>query len=67
MTRENRRKAIELVSDYVCTVEMRPVINGTVTEDYIAITDCCASVIVDLIESGYVLSMKDGKLLVNKF
>jgi len=33
----------------------------------ISITDCCASVINELKDAGYSLSMKDGKTILNRY
>ena len=67
MTKENKMKAIELLSEQVCTVEMKAIINGHVHGDMIAITDCCHNAIAKLLEYGFSVSMKDGKLIVDKY
>ena len=66
MTRENKMKAINLLSNTVCTVEMKAIINGRVHDEYLAITDCCHNSIKTLIEYGYLVSMREGKMIVDK-
>ena len=67
MTKENKMKAIELLSEHVATVQMKAIIDGHVYDDKIAITDCCHNAIKVLFENGYTVSMNNGKMIVDKF
>lgn len=67
MTRENKLKAIELLSEHSCNVQMKAIINGTVHSDLIALTESCHNAIKTLFECGYSLTIKDGVMIVDKF
>lgn len=66
MTKENKMKAIELLSEHVCTVQMKAIIDGRVHDEFLAITDCCHNAIKVLFEHGYTVSMNNGKMIVDK-
>lgn len=66
MTKQDKMKAIEMLSETLCTVEMKAVIDGHVYDDKIAITDCCHNSIKILMENGYFVSMNKGKMIVDK-
>lgn len=66
MTRENKMKAIEILSNTLCTIEMQAVIDGRVHEEFLAVTDCCHNSIKKLMENGYIVSLQEGKLIVDK-
>lgn len=67
MTKENKMKAIELLMNQNCTIEMCAVIDGRVHDDCIALTDSCHNAIKTLIDNGYSVSIQEGKMLVNKY
>ena len=67
MTKQNKMKAIELISETLCTVEMKAVIDGRVHDEFLAITDCCHNTIKILMDNGYTVSMNKGKLIIDKF
>ena len=67
MTNQNKKKAIELLSEQNCTVQMNAIIDGHVYNDRIALIESCHNAIKTLLEYGYSLSMKSGILIVDKF
>ena len=67
MSKKDKLECIELLIETDCTVQTKPVINGRVHDDMIAITDCCHNSIEILINSGFILSMNNGKIIVDKF
>ena len=67
MTKEQKMKAIELLSEHKCTVQMKAIIDGYVHDELIAITDSCHNAIKTLFSWGYTLTIKDGIMIVDKF
>ena len=65
MTRENKMKVLSILEKDVCTVELRPVINGFVRVDCIALTEAPHRAIDSLIGNGYIVSLSNGKLIVD--
>lgn len=66
MKREDKLKALEIINDNGGTVETKPTINGFVKDDFLAITDCSGNTINRLLAVGFMLSMNEGRLFVNK-
>lgn len=66
MTKENKMKAIELLSKHRCTIQIKPIVNGLVNDEYLGITESCHNAIETLIKNDYILTLGDGIIYVNK-
>lgn len=63
----DKMKALEICMNRVATVIMCPVVNGTVSQEYLGITDCCQNVITELIKNDFHMSLNKGVMIVDKF
>lgn len=67
MKNSDKMKALEICMNRVATVIMCPVVNGTVRQEYLGITDCCQNVITELIKNEFHVSLNNGVMIVDKF
>lgn len=66
MTRANKVRAMELLVEENCTVEMNATINNCVRHEFLALTDASHSAIEKLLRAGYLISLHDGKIIVDR-
>ena len=67
MKNSDKMKALEICMNRVATVIMCPVINGTVRQECLGITNCCQNVITELIKNDFHVSLNNGIMIVDKF
>lgn len=67
MTQTKKLEAIKMCMNDVVTFEINPAVNGTIHNDIMCITDCAPVVIKRLIESGYSISINNGKTIVDYY
>lgn len=67
MSKKCKMRALEILSEEVCTVEMCAVIKGTIHHELLAITDASHKAISLLIKQGYNISIDNGKIIVDNF
>ena len=67
MTQNKKYEAIKLCMNDVVTWEINPCINGTIRNDIMCLVDCTPIVIDRLVENGYSISIRHGKIIVDHF
>lgn len=61
MKREDILAAVEICMKHIGTVEFKP------KDNYIGLVYACPALINELVKAGYLLSLNDGHILVDKY